>query len=38
VFGKAYRIPAESKQDILDELDFREKGGYSRIILDVNLQ
>lgn len=37
VYGRAYRIDKDKTQSILDELDYREKGGYSRSIVDVHL-
>jgi cation transport protein ChaC len=33
--GVVYRIPNEKSQAILEDLDFREKGGYSRSVVDV---
>ncbi len=35
-WGVAYRLPAESAHDILRELDFREKGGYRRLDVEVH--
>ncbi|CEM01875.1 unnamed protein product [Vitrella brassicaformis CCMP3155] len=35
VHGVAYRIPDERVEEVLDALDYREKGGYSRLLLDV---
>ena len=33
--GVLYEVPPDLVQDCLDELDFREKGGYARDIIDV---
>ena len=35
VHGVAYRIPDEQVAHVLDELDFREKGGYTRAVVEV---
>ena len=35
VFGKAFKIKTEYIQETLDYLDFREKGGYERKIVDI---
>ncbi|TFJ85094.1 hypothetical protein NSK_003518 [Nannochloropsis salina CCMP1776] len=35
VHGVAYRIPDENVARVLDELDFREKGGYTRAVVEV---
>lgn len=31
----AYRVPDDKAEEVLAELDFREKGGYTRAIIDV---
>ena len=38
VVGVAYRVHEQDVEEVLDELDFREKGGYSRNIVLVKLQ
>ncbi|KAL4503060.1 hypothetical protein ABPG72_014289 [Tetrahymena utriculariae] len=38
VYGKVFRIDEKDKEEVLNELDFREKGGYSQIILNVYFQ
>ncbi|KRX01280.1 hypothetical protein PPERSA_11727 [Pseudocohnilembus persalinus] len=35
VWGKAFKIKKESVHEVLDKLDFREKGGYSRDIVEL---
>ena len=35
VVGVAYRVPDDDAERVLAELDFREKGGYSRRVVDV---
>lgn len=35
VHGVAYRIPDEQVAHVLQELDFREKGGYTRAVVEV---
>ena len=35
VVGVAYRVPDDDAARVLAELDFREKGGYSRRVVDV---
>ena len=35
VFGLAYRVPHAKRRTVLDYLDFREKGGYSRHVVAV---
>lgn len=37
-WGRAYRVAGASIEEILDQLDFREKGGYSRDWMPLNLQ
>lgn len=34
-YGVAYRIPDDKAEEVLAGLDFREKGGYTRAIVDV---
>ena len=36
--GKIWLVPKEQKANVLEQLDFREKGGYSRDIIDVVLR
>jgi glutathione-specific gamma-glutamylcyclotransferase len=36
-WGVAYRIPVERRDEVLDELDRREQGGYSRCELEIFL-
>ncbi|KAJ8603730.1 hypothetical protein CTAYLR_000237 [Chrysophaeum taylorii] len=36
--GVAYLIPDDHRDDVLANLDFREKGGYTRAIADVRLE
>jgi len=33
--GVCYRVPKEKVEEVLDQLDFREKGGYTRAIVEV---
>lgn len=33
--GVAYRVPEDKVEDVLSDLDFREKGGYTRAVVDV---
>lgn len=35
--GLIWKIPQEYAESLLDELDYREKGGYSRILIEVEL-
>lgn len=35
-FGAIYRIPESEVQEVLADLDHREKGGYTRCIVDVH--
>ncbi|CAM9391544.1 unnamed protein product [Chrysoparadoxa australica] len=35
-YGAAYRIPQELAEEVLGVLDFREKGGYTRAMVDVH--
>jgi len=35
-WGKAYRIHPEQLKDVLAHLDYREKGGYDRLELDIH--
>lgn len=35
VVGMAYQVPADRRKEVLAELDFREKGGYSRALVEV---
>ena len=37
VQGRAYRIPDNQIEQVVKDLDFREKGGYSRMITEINL-
>jgi len=37
IVGVAYRIASENVQTVMDDLDFREKGGYSRFTVKVRL-
>ena len=36
VWGRAYRIPAENVQEVLEQLDHREKAGYERCEVKVH--
>lgn len=36
--GKMYLVPDEDKTRVLEGLDFREKGGYTRTIIDVRIR
>ncbi|MGF1508627.1 MAG: gamma-glutamylcyclotransferase [Myxococcota bacterium] len=38
VWGRAYRIPGPRRGDVLDSLDHREKGGYTRYIVDIDIE
>lgn len=33
--GVAYRVPDEEAEAVLADLDFREKGGYTRAVVDI---
>eukprot|EP00966_Prymnesium_polylepis_P129408 2993021-Prymnesium_polylepis.2 len=33
--GVCYRVPKDKVEEVLDNLDFREKGGYTRAIVEV---
>jgi cation transport protein ChaC len=35
--GVVYRVPAARAAEVLDRLDFREKGGYTRAIVDAHV-
>eukprot|EP01084_Bolivina_argentea_P131511 232115_1 len=37
VYGRAYRIPDNKIEEVVKDLDFREKGGYSRMITKIHL-
>ncbi len=37
-WGMAYRLPAREAQDIIRELDYREKGGYEQTQLSITLK
>lgn len=37
-WGMAYRLPADGRHEILDHLDYREKGGYARQQVDIYLE
>jgi len=37
-WGMAYRIAAHQIDEVLDHLDYREKGGYERLELPLNLE
>merc|ERR1712228_980533 len=37
VQGMAFRIPHDQIEKVLKDLDFREKGGYSRNVLNIHL-
>ena len=37
VYGRAYRIADNKIEQVIKHLDFREKGGYSRMITEINL-
>jgi len=32
-----YQIPIQNTESTLDDLDYREKGGYTRLVVDVHL-
>lgn len=36
MYGKAFRIKKDAREQVLSELDYREKGGYSRDIVKIN--
>jgi cation transport regulator ChaC len=36
--GRVYHVPPELVEPCLNELDFREKGGYARDVIDVRLE
>jgi len=36
-WGMAYRLAASNQDQVLDQLDFREKGGYQRYDIELNL-
>ena len=38
VQGVAYRIPDDRIEEVVKDLDFREKGGYSRMVTDITLK
>ena len=38
VQGVAYRIPEDEIEGVVKDLDFREKGGYSRMITEITLK
>ena len=35
LYGRCYLVPAADREGVLDNLDFREKGGYTRAVVDV---
>jgi glutathione-specific gamma-glutamylcyclotransferase len=36
--GKMYLVPDEDKKRVLEGLDYREKGGYTRTVIDVRIR
>lgn len=36
VYGVAYKIPDEKRQEVVDHLDFREKNGYERCLVQFH--
>lgn len=38
VWGRAFRIPDPRRDDVLANLDHREKGGYDRLIIDIEMK
>ena len=37
-WGRGYRIADELRQQVLDHLDYREKGGYERLLLSMHFK
>jgi cation transport regulator ChaC len=35
MYGRCYLVPAADREGVLDNLDFREKGGYTRAVVNV---
>lgn len=36
VYGMAYKIPKEKRQEVVEHLDFREKNGYERCLVQFH--